>query len=65
MKNISLERMDKIFGEIDFVEAGEPETATTKIEAEAVLEDTADHKGESREVGDGGKSKAVGHTTAV
>lgn len=34
-KGISLERMEKIFGEVDFVEAGENETAAEKIEASA------------------------------
>jgi hypothetical protein len=34
-KGISLERMEKIFGEVDFVEAGERETAAEKIEATA------------------------------
>lgn len=34
-KGISLERMEKIFGEVDFVEAGENETAAEKIEATA------------------------------
>lgn len=31
-KGISLERMDKIFGEVDYVEAGEQDTQTGKIE---------------------------------
>lgn len=37
-KGISLERMDKLFGEVDFVEAGEREEQTTKAEAQAVHE---------------------------
>lgn len=32
-KNISLERMDKLFGELDFVDAGEQDAAFEKIEA--------------------------------
>jgi hypothetical protein len=32
-KGISLERMEKIFGEVNFVEAGERETTEEKIEA--------------------------------
>jgi len=32
-KGISLERMDKLFGEVDAVAAGEEETAAEKIEA--------------------------------
>lgn len=32
-KGISLERMDKLFGEVDAVAAGEEETSADKIEA--------------------------------
>jgi hypothetical protein len=35
-KGISLERMDKIFGEVDYVEAGEQQTNVEKIEEEAL-----------------------------
>ena len=34
-KGISLERMDKIFGEVDYVEAGERGTGTEVIELDA------------------------------
>lgn len=44
-KNISLERMEKVFGGVDFVEAGEQDSDTNKIESKAIekemhLEDT-------------------------
>jgi hypothetical protein len=37
-KGISLEWMEKIFGEVDFVEAGERETTAEKIEAIALAQ---------------------------
>jgi len=37
-KGISLERMDKLFGEIDYVEAGERETEAEKVENITILE---------------------------
>lgn len=35
-KGITLERMDKIFGEIDYVEAGEAQAGTLKAESTAI-----------------------------
>lgn len=51
-KNVSLERMDKVFGELDFVEAGERESATLKIETQAVEKemDAEGHEGTVHEV---------------
>ena len=42
-KGISLERMDKLFGEVDAVAAGEEETAADKIEAMTYSTGTAGH----------------------
>ena len=46
-KGISLERMDKLFGEIDTVEAGEQETSANKIEANAYAEAPRSRDGNS------------------
>lgn len=38
-KGVSLERMEKIFGNVDFVEAGECEGGVEKVEARTMSED--------------------------
>ncbi|KAL2221410.1 MFS transporter [Thermoascus aurantiacus ATCC 26904] len=60
-KNISLERMEKIFGGPDFVEAGEQESVSRKVEAQAVFAGTADESKENptSHVEDVQKEKAV------
>lgn len=58
-KGISLERMDKIFGQVDYVEAGEEQAAVGKVEAMA----RADGDGEEVEMhmrGDDKDDKGMG-----
>ena len=63
-KGITLERMDKIFGEVDVVEAGETELDTSKQEATVIQhvinEETAEIKEPiSTHVEDIGKDKEL------
>jgi hypothetical protein len=60
-KGISLERMDKLFGELDYVEAGEQETNAEKIEILALGEQFA----RSQSVGDVKNGASVHEESAV
>ena len=64
-KGITLERMDKIFGEIDMVEAAENELDTAKQEASVIQHAIGEEVGERDEKEELRKRGQVSHIEAV